>query len=153
MAMAMAMTEEFFSRSAEETREYARQFASALQPGDRVCLKGQLGAGKTEFMKGIAGFFNCAGELSSPTFSLFNIYHGTFRGRPVDLHHFDLYRIELAQELDAIGFDEYLFGQHIAIVEWGDKFSDYLSCYTATVFLDHAGDNSRRIVITRQHNR
>lgn len=145
----MALTEEFFSRSAEQTREYARQFASTLQPGDRICLKGQLGAGKTEFMKGIAECFNCEGELSSPTFSLFNIYHGFLRGKPVDLHHFDLYRIEREEELDAIGFEEYLFGPHIAVVEWGDRFESLRSCYTATVCLLYGGGDSRRIVITR----
>ncbi|MBN1279798.1 MAG: tRNA (adenosine(37)-N6)-threonylcarbamoyltransferase complex ATPase subunit type 1 TsaE [Chlorobium sp.] len=143
------MTEEFLSRSPEETREYARRFAATLQSGDRVCLKGQLGAGKTEFMKGIAECFNCSGEISSPTFSLFNIYHGSRRGEPVELHHFDLYRIERVGELDAIGFEEYLFGPHIAVVEWGDRFAEYRSSYTVTVFLDHAGDTARRIVITR----
>jgi len=145
----MAMTEEFFSRSAEDTRAYARQFASTLQSGDRICLSGQLGAGKTEFMKGIAECFNCAGELSSPTFALFNIYHGSFRGKPLDLHHFDLYRIEREEELDEIGFEEYLFGPHIAVVEWGDRFERFRSCYTATVRLQHGGGDSRRIVITR----
>ena len=145
----MAPTEEFFSRSAEETREYARQFASTLQAGDRICLSGQLGAGKTEFMKGIADCFNCAGELSSPTFALFNIYHGSFRGKAVDLHHFDLYRIEREAELDAIGFEEYLFGPHIAVVAWGDRFESLRSCYTAVVRLQHGGGDSRRIVITR----
>ncbi|MBM3422898.1 MAG: tRNA (adenosine(37)-N6)-threonylcarbamoyltransferase complex ATPase subunit type 1 TsaE [Chlorobi bacterium] len=144
------MTEEFFSRSPEETREYARRFASTLRPGDRICLKGQLGAGKTEFMKGIADCFNCSEELSSPTFSLFNIYHGSYRGEPVELRHFDLYRIVRPEELEAIGFDEYLFGPHIAVVEWGDRFAEYGSSYTATVFLDHAGESYRRIVITRQ---
>ena len=143
------MTEEFFSRSPEETREYARRFAATLRPGDRICLKGDLGSGKTEFMKGLAECFGCRAELSSPTFSLFNIYHGSLRGMPVDLHHFDLYRLEHPEELEAIGFEEYLFGPHIAVVEWGDRFAEYLSSYTATVFLDHAGGDSRRIVITR----
>ncbi|MBM3163781.1 MAG: tRNA (adenosine(37)-N6)-threonylcarbamoyltransferase complex ATPase subunit type 1 TsaE [Chlorobi bacterium] len=143
------MTEEFFSRSPEETREYARRFAATLRPGDRICLKGELGAGKTEFMKGIAECFGCQEELSSPTFSLFNIYHGSFRGTPVNLHHFDLYRIERPEELEAIGFEEYLFGPHISVVEWGDRFAEYRSGYTATVFLEHTGGESRRIVITR----
>lgn len=76
----MVMTKEFFSRSLDETREFARQFAVGLQPGDVVCLNGQLGAGKTEFMRGIAQVFNCDQQLSSPTFSIFNIYEGTLRG-------------------------------------------------------------------------
>lgn len=143
------MREEFLSRSPEETREYARRFAATLRPGHRLCLSGDLGAGKTEFMRGIAGYFGCEADLSSPTFSLFNIYTGSFLNELVELYHFDLYRIERPEDLGAIGFEEYLFGPNIAVVEWGDRFEEYRSVYTVTVRLDHADGNVRRIVITR----
>jgi tRNA threonylcarbamoyladenosine biosynthesis protein TsaE len=144
------MIEEFLSLSAEETRQYARRFASTLQPGDMVSLCGQLGAGKTEFMRGIAEFFKCDGQLSSPTFPLFNIYEGSLDGEPVALHHFDLYRINSLQELEKIGFEEYLSSGDFSFVEWADRFTEYISFYTVTVTLEYAGSESRRIIIKRK---
>ncbi|NMW19334.1 MAG: tRNA (adenosine(37)-N6)-threonylcarbamoyltransferase complex ATPase subunit type 1 TsaE [Chlorobiaceae bacterium] len=141
------MTEEFFSSSAEETRRFGRQFASGLQRGEIVSLAGQLGAGKTVFMRGITELFNCDDQLSSPTFPIFNIYQGSLGGEQVTLHHFDLYRIQSHQELDALGFDEYLTSGYLSFVEWGDRFPEYAALYTATVFLEYAGDDRRRIVM------
>ena len=141
------MTEEFLSLSADETRRYGRQFAAGLQQGDIVSLTGQLGAGKTLFMRGITEFFNCDDQLSSPTFPIFNIYQGWLGEEEVTVHHFDLYRIQSLHELEAVGFDEYLSGGYLSVVEWGDRFPEYASLYTATVFLEYAGDDSRRIVI------
>jgi len=143
------MTEEFLSSSADETRGYARGFASVLQQGDIVSLSGQLGAGKTEFMRGITEYFNCDDQLSSPTFPLFNIYEGSLGGEPVTLHHFDLYRINSLRELEGIGFDEYLSSGYLSVVEWGDRFPEYAPLYTVTVFLEYSGNDSRRIVIKR----
>jgi len=143
-----AMIREFLSGSPDATRDYARQFASALQPGDIICLAGELGAGKTEFMRGVAEVFNCDDQLSSPTFALFNIYHGSRQGKPVTLHHFDLYRIEQPGELETIGFGDYLSGPWISVVEWGEKFPEYRTMYTRTVTLCHAGGDNRLIQIT-----
>ncbi|MEI6651614.1 MAG: tRNA (adenosine(37)-N6)-threonylcarbamoyltransferase complex ATPase subunit type 1 TsaE [Chlorobiaceae bacterium] len=143
------MTEEFLSHSEHETRQIARQFAASLQPGEIISLSGQLGAGKTVFMRGITEFFNCVEQLSSPTFSLFNIYQGSLQDEEVMLHHFDLYRIESLRELEGIGFDEYLSSGYLSFVEWGERFPDYASFYTVTVSLEYAGDESRRIIIKR----
>ncbi len=144
------MIEEFLSFSAEETSQYARQFAATLQRGDMVSLCGELGAGKTEFMRGITEFFNCDDQLSSPTFPLFNIYEGSLEGEPVALHHFDLYRINSNQELEGIGFDEYLYSGDFSFVEWADRFPEYAPFYTVTVTLEYAESESRRIVIKRK---
>ncbi len=143
------MTEEFLSISAEETRRYAGRFAATLQSGDMVSLCGELGAGKTEFMRGITEFFNCDDQLSSPTFPLFNIYEGLLDGEPVTLHHFDLYRINSLRELEGIGFDEYLSNGDFSFVEWADRFAEYASLYTVTVILEYSGNDSRRITIKR----
>ncbi len=143
------MTEEFFSCSGHETRQIARQFAASLQPGDIISLSGQLGAGKTLFMRGITEFFNCDDQLTSPTFSLFNIYQGSLGDEEVMLHHFDLYRIESLRELEAIGFDEYLSSGDLSVVEWAERFPEYASLYTVTVSLEYAGDEGRRIIIKR----
>ena len=144
------MTEEFISLSAEETGEYARRFAVTLQPGDMVSLCGELGAGKTEFMRGITEFLNCDDQLSSPTFPLFNIYEGSLGCDPVTLHHFDLYRINSLKELEAIGFDEYLSNGDFSFVEWADRFAEYAPLYTVTVALAYAGSESRSIIIKRK---
>ena len=142
------MRGEFLSKSADETREYARRFATGLRPGDVVCLTGNLGAGKTEFMRGITEAFGCEEQLSSPTFSLMNIYEGSLRGRPFELHHFDLYRIESEKELDSAGFDDYLSGPFLSVVEWGERFTSLERRYTRRVKLDIAGESQRKIVIT-----
>ena len=144
------MTEEFISLSAEETGEYARRFAVTLQPGDMVSLCGELGAGKTEFMRGITEFLNCDDQLSSPTFPLLNIYEGSLDGKPVTVHHFDLYRINSLQELEGIGFDEYLSIGDFSFVEWADRFAEYAPLYTVTVALAYAGSESRSIIIKRK---
>ena len=141
------MTKEYLSRSVEETREYARQFAAGLQPGDVVSLSGQLGAGKTEFMRGVAQVFDCDDQLTSPSFSIFNIYKGRLKGQPVKLQHFDLYRIETSLELEGLGFGEYVDGPAISVVEWGEKFPDELPGNTKKVFIEAVGENERRVVI------
>ncbi|UWX57777.1 tRNA (adenosine(37)-N6)-threonylcarbamoyltransferase complex ATPase subunit type 1 TsaE [Chlorobaculum sp. MV4-Y] len=142
------MRGEFLSKSAEETREYARRFASGLKPGDTVCLTGPLGAGKTEFIRGITEAFGCEEQLSSPTFSLMNIYEGALRGQPFELHHFDLYRLESEKELDSAGFDDYLSGPFLSVVEWGERFASLDRRYTKRVQLFIAGESQRKIVIT-----
>ncbi len=141
------MRGEFLSRSAAETREHARRFGAGLRAGDAVCLTGPLGAGKTEFMRGIAEVFNCEGQLSSPTFSLLNIYEGSLSGQPVELHHFDLYRLETEKELESTGFEEYLSGPFVSVVEWGEKFPSYTGRFTWQVTLDIAGEGMRKITI------
>ena len=143
------MTEAFISHSEHETRQIARQFAASLHPGEIVSLSGLLGAGKTVFMRGVAEYFNCAEQLSSPTFSLFNIYHGSLDGEELMLHHFDLYRIDSLRELEGIGFDEYLASGYLSFVEWGERFPDYALLYTVTVSLEYVGDENRQIIIKR----
>lgn len=142
-------SEGFISGSAEQTRRYGREFATRLHRGDIVALSGQLGAGKTEFMRGIAEYFNCDDQLSSPTFPIFNIYEGSLDGEEVTLYHFDLYRIQSPRELDALGFDEYLSSGYLSVVEWADRFPEYAALFSALVVIEHIGEDCRRIVIKR----
>ncbi len=142
------MNGEYLTTSVEQTRELARQFAAGLRPGDTVCLTGPLGAGKTEFMRGITEVFGCDDQLSSPTFSLLNIYDGSYRGTPVELHHFDLYRLESEKELESAGFEEYLSGPFVAVVEWGEKFPACDRLYTRRVVLEPAGERQRKVTIS-----
>jgi len=139
---------EFLSKSASETRQRAREFAETLQRGDIVLLMGTLGAGKTEFVRGMCDVFNCPTSVSSPTFALLNIYDGAKNGSPIELYHFDLYRIEAAAELPAIGFDEYLFSDGISIVEWAERFPEFFPKHAVTVQIEPCGETDRRIIIS-----
>ena len=108
---------QFVSASPAETRALARRLSRCLVGGDVLLLQGNLGAGKTEFVKGLAEGLQVTDLVTSPTFTLLNVYHGA-----MPLYHFDLYRLEDTEELDNIGFTEFLGGDGVAVVEWPDRF-------------------------------
>jgi len=131
------------SSSIEETILFGKQFAEQLQPGDVVCLDGDLGAGKTHFVKGIASFFGVdQTEVHSPTFTLINEYHGNY---PV--YHFDCYRINSVQEALEIGTEDYLYGDGISVVEWPQKIGNLLPPESVWVRITHKSENQREITI------
>ncbi len=111
------MSSEFLA-SEQATIDYGRALAAQLKPGAILALAGELGAGKTQLTKGITAGLGCEAEVSSPTFALVQEYHG---GR-LPVYHFDLYRLEAAGELWNIGWDDYLEGNGVCVVEWADKF-------------------------------
>ncbi len=104
--------------SPEETLSVATHFAESLKKGDIVRLYGDIGVGKTVFVKGVASFFGSEGEVCSPTFSIMNIYSGD-----TDIYHFDLYRIEDEQEIYEAGLFDYIGGDGISMIEWPDAAS------------------------------
>jgi tRNA threonylcarbamoyladenosine biosynthesis protein TsaE len=140
-------SQEFFSTSPESTREIARQFATTLNKGDIVTLTGTLGAGKTEFTRGILDVFHSPSLVTSPTFTLLNIYHGSRKGEAYEMYHFDLYRLTSDSELAAIGFDEYVYGDGISIIEWAEKFPASIPKRAHRVEIFSVGETDRRIVI------
>ena len=108
------------SNSVEETIAFAREWSGALLPDDVVALVGDLGAGKTHFVKGLLEGLESADQVTSPTFTLMHEYRG---GRwPV--FHFDFYRLNQLAEIAEIGFDEYLEEGGITVVEWSDRFPE-----------------------------
>ena len=107
------------SHNPGETFELGRQFAAQLRRGDVLALAGDLGAGKTQFTKGLAAGLGIETEVTSPTFTLIHEYPG---GR-LPLFHIDLYRLEEAGEVLGIGLDEYLDGGGVTLIEWADKFA------------------------------
>ena len=135
------------SHSPDETREIARQFAIGLKAGDIILLSGDLGAGKTLFVKGICDVFQCAEFVSSPTFTIVNSYQGKNLGAEYAIHHFDLYRISREEELSNIGFDEYLYSPAISIIEWSDRFPHLFPDHSRRVTLEKSGENARLIRI------
>ncbi|HWQ52023.1 MAG TPA: tRNA (adenosine(37)-N6)-threonylcarbamoyltransferase complex ATPase subunit type 1 TsaE [Terriglobales bacterium] len=106
----------FITDSAEETEAAGGVIAGKLIKGDIVAIHGGLGAGKTALVRGIAARLAPAAQVTSPTFSLVNVYEGE-----VPLYHFDLYRLEGADDLCSIGFDDYLDGSGICLVEWSER--------------------------------
>jgi len=106
------------SHSAEETCAAGSAAAGRLHAGDVLALVGDLGAGKTQWVKGLAAGLGSNAEVTSPTFTLIHEYTG---GR-LPLYHVDCYRLERPEELLAIGIDDYLDGRGVLVIEWADKF-------------------------------
>ncbi len=142
------MTAERVTRSAEQTAAVACTLAASLVPGDVLLLSGDLGAGKTAFVKGLAlGLGLAADDVSSPTFALLHEYSG---GR-LPLHHADLYRLSPA-EVDDLGLDELSASGGILAIEWPDRLTrPWPDAFHVT--LTHAGETTRRITISGGRNR
>lgn len=136
---------EFVTASADETMRLGSRLGTLLRPGDMVCLFGELGSGKTTFTKGlIQGIGGIeARTVTSPTFTLLNIYEGTF---PV--YHFDLFRLNTLDELEEIGYREYFQGNGICVVEWAEKGAELLPPERLDVFLSFWKEERRKIGLT-----
>jgi tRNA threonylcarbamoyladenosine biosynthesis protein TsaE len=125
-----------------ETIAYGEEIAAQLSAGDTLALVGDLGAGKTHFTKGIVAGLGCDTPVTSPTFTLVHEYTG---GR-LPVFHFDFYRLESADELLNIGWDDYLDAKGIAVVEWADKFPDLLPEDAQWWRFSIAGDGARNLL-------
>lgn len=138
--------ERFISNGTAETEEIAERFAARLRPGDGVLYKGEMGAGKTYFTKGIAKYFNIDGEVTSPTFALINEYYGD-----VSLFHFDLFRISDFDELYSIGFYDYFDRNGILCIEWSENIPDiseeFETAYSVSIV--KTGAESREITVEK----
>ena len=132
------------TRSPEETRAFGRSLAQKLQPGDVLLLWGNLGAGKSEMTRGIAEGLGVSGPVTSPSFTILNVYDD---GR-VPLYHFDWYRLESAEELYEMGMDEYLGGDGVAVVEWPSQCPEAIPETYLSVELKPVGETEREITLT-----
>jgi tRNA threonylcarbamoyladenosine biosynthesis protein TsaE len=134
---------EITTHSAEETIAFGRSLQDLLVPPMLVLLRGDLGAGKTTLVKGIAEAFKAAGEdeVTSPTFTLIHEY----RGPGVTLYHIDLYRVDTARELQTLALDDLMGENSILLIEWGEKFSRFARERDVEIALEHAGENDRHI--------
>jgi tRNA threonylcarbamoyladenosine biosynthesis protein TsaE len=130
-----------FTHSETGTTAAGERFAGRVQPGDVVLLFGDLGAGKTAFVRGLArGLGAAADDVSSPTFTLVQEYHGR-----VTLHHVDLYRLEPSEVVD-LGLEELTAGDAVVAIEWAERWHE-APRDAWEVRLDHAGDDQRRIEV------
>ncbi len=116
------MVIEFESGTPEETYEFGMKLGKEAKPGQVYTLNGDLGAGKTVFAKGFAKGLGIDDTVSSPTFTILQVYES---GR-YPLYHFDVYRIADSSEMDEIGFDEYIYSEGISLIEWADNIEDIL---------------------------
>lgn len=109
----------FTSHNPAGTRALGEVLGQRLAAGDVICLTGDLGAGKTLFVQGLAAGLGVTDDVTSPTFTILQVYDG---GR-LPLYHFDLYRLDDPGQLEDIGFTEYAGGRGAAVIEWADKFA------------------------------
>jgi tRNA threonylcarbamoyladenosine biosynthesis protein TsaE len=144
----------FVSNSSRETIAIGGEIAHLLSSPTLIFLRGDLGAGKTTLVKGIAQALDAADpdEVTSPTFTLVHEYDGKHRvdgkDREVKLYHIDLYRIEDERQLETIGFDELAAEDAILLVEWGEKFSSVVKRSNGEILIKHAGGDTRNITFT-----
>jgi tRNA threonylcarbamoyladenosine biosynthesis protein TsaE len=140
------MTRQTTTNSAEETIAFGRQLATELSPPLIVLLRGDLGAGKTTLVKGIAEGFQAASaqDVTSPTFTLVHEY----RGPRAILYHIDLYRIDTERELETLALDDLLAPDSILLIEWGEKFPHLQRDRDLEITLERVGENGRSIQLS-----
>lgn len=138
------------SRNPEETFLIGKIIGRNLFEKDVVALVGELGAGKTCLTQGIARGLGVPDEyrITSPSFTLINEYPGRMM-----LYHFDLYRLSGASELYDMGYEEYLFGRGVSVIEWADKVTGILPDETLLVLINYTGENEREIIISGQEKK
>lgn len=134
------------THSAEETVAFGRSLTQLLKPPKLVLLRGELGAGKTTLVKGIAEAFHAAKEedVTSPTFTLVHEY----RGPEVNIYHIDLYRVDTPRELETLGLDDLFGPESLLLIEWGEKFVRFQRERDVEIVLERAGNDARRIRLT-----
>lgn len=136
---------ELISHSQAETELLGYRFGKDLPPNSVVCFFGDLAAGKTTFIRGLAAGVdsNREARVSSPTFVYLNIYEGE---KPI--YHFDLYRLNHAEEFLSLGFDEFFSAGGICCIEWSERITDLLPAQHINIVMSHEAENIRKITIT-----
>ena len=138
---------EFITHSPEETEALGEKLAKILTPGTILAYRGDLGAGKTAFTRGLARGLDCREQVTSPTYTIVNEY----LGGKLPLFHFDMYRLRCADDLFDIGWDDYLERGGVCAVEWSENVWEAMED-PITVTIEKIGDNSRRITIEGSEN-
>ena len=128
----------FFSESAEQTTKIGEQFAKTLNSGDVVLLKGEMGAGKTVFVKGVALALGITDRITSPTYAYMNDYDGV-------LYHYDCYRLSSGEDAEGLGLTDYFYAGGICIIEWSENIVSVLPKNCKTVTITKIDESKRRI--------
>jgi tRNA threonylcarbamoyladenosine biosynthesis protein TsaE len=142
---------EFIVNNIDETMNIGFQIGKLANSGDIICLIGDLGTGKTHITKGIAKGLGIDEHITSPTFTIVNEYEGRHK-----LYHFDVYRVNDPDEIEAIGFDEYIFGDAVSIIEWANYIEELIPKEHIKINIEkisNAEENFRKIIINYTGNR
>jgi tRNA threonylcarbamoyladenosine biosynthesis protein TsaE len=131
----------FISNSAIETEAFGRRFAKDVSAGLVLALKGELGSGKTQFVKGLVAGLGSIAVVTSPTFTIVHEYSG---GR-LPIYHLDFFRLEDRQSVARLGLDDYFFGDGISVVEWADRFSEFVPAQARWISFNIKSENQRAI--------
>jgi tRNA threonylcarbamoyladenosine biosynthesis protein TsaE len=131
----------FISKSVEETIAAGHSYGREAARGDVLALAGDLGAGKTQFVKGFVSGLGSSADVTSPTFVLVHEYGG---GR-LPVYHFDFYRLENRDAILRIGFDEYVFGDGVSLIEWADRHPDLIPNHAKWLSFELTDENTRVI--------
>lgn len=136
----------FLTNSVEETFNLGFNIGKNSSSGDIICLIGDLGTGKTHLTKGIANGLDISDHITSPTFTIVNEYNGRLK-----LYHFDVYRVNDPDEIEAIGFDEYIFSDGVSIIEWANYIDELIpkedAMYIYINKLNEDNINTREITV------
>ncbi|WMJ79635.1 tRNA (adenosine(37)-N6)-threonylcarbamoyltransferase complex ATPase subunit type 1 TsaE [Clostridium sp. MB40-C1] len=142
---------EFIVNSVEDTMALGLQIGERVHKGDIICLIGDLGTGKTHITKGIAQGLQIEDYITSPTFNIVNEHEGRIK-----LYHFDVYRVNDPDEIEAIGFDEYIFGDGVSVIEWANYIEELIPYDHLRITIEKLPDmgvNYRKITITYNSDR
>ena len=131
----------FISNSPAETEAIGRQIAEEIGVGSVLALKGDLGSGKTLFVKGVVNGLGSSADVTSPTFTILHEY----RGGRLPVYHFDLFRVENPQALARLGLDDYFFGDGISVIEWADRFPEFVPEQARWIFFEIKSETDRAI--------
>lgn len=129
---------EIVTHSKEETVKFAEEYGKTLKKGDVVLLKGEMGAGKTVFTKGVALSLGIKAEVTSPTYAYLNDYDGK-------LFHYDCYRLSSGEDAEALGLTEYFYSDGICVIEWSENIADVLPENAKVVKIEKIDENTRKI--------
>jgi tRNA threonylcarbamoyladenosine biosynthesis protein TsaE len=142
---------EFLVNTVEETENLGIQLGRLTNANDVICLIGDLGTGKTHLTKGIAKGLNIDEHITSPTFNIVNEYDGRLK-----FYHFDVYRVNDPDEIAAIGFDEYIFGDGVSVIEWANYIEELIPKESLTITLEKVpelGSTCRKVTIKYNDSR
>ena len=131
----------FISNSPAETEAFGRRLAEGESAGSVLALKGELGSGKTQFVKGVVAGLGSKAPATSPTFTIVHEYAG---GR-LPVYHFDFFRLHDYQSVARLGLDDYFFGDSVSVIEWADRFPELIPDHARWISFEIKSENARKI--------
>ena len=133
----------FISNNPAETEAIGQRFAKDVGAGSVLALKGELGSGKTQFVKGLVAGLGSGAAVTSPTFTILHEYSS---GR-FPVYHFDFFRLEDRQSVARLGLDDYFFGDGVSVIEWADRFPEFIPGQARWILFEIKSENTRAITL------